>query len=149
MHGSWWIDSGLSKLVAMRERSIEYLFWAVSSIDELELSSSRIAMAKITTVITIMDDIFDDYATLEQLTCITEAITKGLDVSNLRNIPNNLTACLEFVLKTIHELTSEATKKQGRDMTPFVTKAVRILLQDPFNVFLRIIYNSYRKINFK
>nr|QIB02638.1 cedrol synthase [Taiwania cryptomerioides] len=120
---SWWVDSGISKLVAVRERSIEYFFWAVSSIDEVDLCSSRISMAKITTVVTIMDDFFDDYATLEQLKCITEAIVQGWNISIIKNIPNNLRTCLEFVFKTVHELTSEATKKQGRDMMPFVTKA--------------------------
>ncbi|GLJ38536.1 hypothetical protein SUGI_0785260 [Cryptomeria japonica] len=120
---SWWVDSGISKLLAIRERTIEYLFWAVSSADELELSSSRLALAKATTIITIMDDIFDDYATLEQLKCITEAIAQGWDVSIIKDIPSNLKTCIEFVFKAVLELTSDATEKQGCDMMPFVTKA--------------------------
>ncbi|GLJ38509.1 hypothetical protein SUGI_0784700 [Cryptomeria japonica] len=91
--------------------------------DEPELSSSRLALAKATTVITIMDDIFDDYATPEQLECITEAIAQGWDVSIIKDIPSNLKTCIEFVFKTVLELTSDATEKQGRDMMPFVTKA--------------------------
>ncbi|GLJ38505.1 hypothetical protein SUGI_0784630 [Cryptomeria japonica] len=79
-------------------------------------------MAKATTIITIMDDIFDDYATLEQLKCITKAITQGWDVSIIKDIPSNLKTCIEFVFKIVLELTSDATKKQGRDMMPFVTK---------------------------
>ncbi|XP_057827578.1 alpha-humulene synthase-like [Cryptomeria japonica] len=99
------------------------LFWAVSSIAELELSSSRLALEKATTIITIMDDIFDDYATLEQLKCITEAIAQGWDVSIIKDIPRNLKTCIEFIFKTVLELTSDATEKQGHDMMPFVTKA--------------------------
>ncbi|GLJ24616.1 hypothetical protein SUGI_0470780 [Cryptomeria japonica] len=142
---SWWVDSGISKLVAIRERSIEYLFWAVSSADEVELSSSRLVMAKATSIITIMDDIFDDYATLEQLKCITEAIAQGWDVSIIKDIPSNLKTCIEFVFKTVLELASDATEKQGRDMMPFVTKAVCILLRDPFNVLYNIICEYIEK----
>ncbi|GLJ38267.1 hypothetical protein SUGI_0779050 [Cryptomeria japonica] len=120
---SWWENSGISKLVATRERTMEYLLWAVCATDKLELSRSRIAMTKITCVVTLLDDIFDDYATLEQLKCITDAISQGWDISIIKDIPNNLKTCIEFVFKTVHELTSDATKEQGRDMMPFVTKA--------------------------
>ncbi|GLJ38504.1 hypothetical protein SUGI_0784620 [Cryptomeria japonica] len=120
---SWWVDSGISKLVATRERTIEFHFWAVSLADEEELSTSRVAFAKIVTAMTIMDDIYDDYGMLEELKCITEAIAQGWDVSIIKNITSNLKTCIEFCFKTILELTSDATKKQGRDMMPFVTKA--------------------------
>ncbi|GLJ38507.1 hypothetical protein SUGI_0784650 [Cryptomeria japonica] len=131
---SWWVDSGISKLVAIRERTIEYHFWTVSSADEVELSTSRVAFAKNVIAITIMDNIFHDYGTLEELKCSTEAIAQGWDVSIIKNISSNLKTCIQFSFKTILELTSDATKKQGRDMMPFVTKAVCILLQCPFNV---------------
>ncbi|GLJ38508.1 hypothetical protein SUGI_0784660 [Cryptomeria japonica] len=68
---SWWVDFGISKLVAIRERTIEYHFWVDSSVDEEELSTSRVAFAKLVTVMTIMDDIYDDYGTHEELKCIT------------------------------------------------------------------------------
>lgn len=87
-----------------------------------------------------MDDIFDDYATLEYLKCITDAISKNWDVSIIENIPNNLRTCFEFVSKTVHEMAIDATKYQGRDMMPFVTKAVCILLQYPLCIFFKVLY---------
>ncbi|GLJ24504.1 hypothetical protein SUGI_0468150 [Cryptomeria japonica] len=119
----WWVNSGVSKLIAMRERSIEYFLWGVSAADTMEFSSVRIAIAKLSTLATIMDDLFDDYATLDQVKLIKQAIVQGWDVSVVKNIPQNFKMCIEFVFKTMKELINEATKKQGRDMMPFITKA--------------------------
>ncbi|XP_059076398.1 alpha-longipinene synthase-like [Cryptomeria japonica] len=125
----WWVikegcdNSSVSKLIAMRERSIEYFLWGVSAADAMEFSCSRIAIAKISTVATIVDDLFDDYATLDQVKLIKQAIVQGWDVSVVKNIPQNFKMCVEFIFKTMKELINEATKKQGRDMMPFIMKA--------------------------
>nr|QGN65615.1 terpene synthase 9 [Taiwania cryptomerioides] len=119
----WWANSGLSKLIATRERTIEFLLWGVSSTDEVNFSTCRIALAKASTLATIMDDILDDYGTFEQLKLIKEAIVQGWDISIVKNIPENIKMCLEFVFKAVHELVDEANKMQGRDMMPFITKA--------------------------
>nr|QIB02637.1 longifolene synthase [Taiwania cryptomerioides] len=119
----WWANSGLSKLIATRERTIEYFLWGVSSTDEVKFSSSRITVAKVSTLATIMDDLFDDYATFEQLKLIKEAVVQGWDVSIVKNIPQSFKMCLEFVFQTVHELIDEANKIQGHDMMQFITKA--------------------------
>lgn len=124
---SWWANSGLSRLIAVRERSIEYYLLGVSVADDAEFGSSRMALAKASTVVSLLDDIFDDYLVLEQVELITKAIVQGWDISIIQNIPDNFKKIVEFCFKTIHELANEATKKQGRDMMPFITKAVRML----------------------
>ncbi|KAH9330490.1 hypothetical protein KI387_002598, partial [Taxus chinensis] len=119
----WWIDSGVPNLIKIRERTIELFLWAISAADELEFSKSRIVIAKITTLITIFDDLFDDYASLEELKIITKAVVQGWDVSLLQNIPNNFKEILLFIFKTVREFASTATERQGRDMMPHITKA--------------------------
>jgi len=124
----WWVNSEIPKIIAMRDRLIEYFFWGVSTADEVELSSTRISIAKISNCATLLDDLIDDYATYEQLQLFKEVIVQGWDVSIVANMPPNFKFCLEFIVKTVHEVTNEATKRQGRDMMPFITKAVCILL---------------------
>ncbi|XP_057860191.2 delta-selinene-like synthase, chloroplastic [Cryptomeria japonica] len=119
---SWWTDSRVSKSIAGRQRTIEYLLLAVSIADEVDFSSSRIAVAKTSVIITILDDLFDDYLTLEQIELITKSIVQGWDISLIQNLPKNFKAAIEFCFKTVHELASDATKKQGRDMMQFITK---------------------------
>nr|QGN65613.1 terpene synthase 7 [Taiwania cryptomerioides]QIB02639.1 terpene synthase [Taiwania cryptomerioides] len=120
---SWWDNSQISKLIAFRERTVEYLLMGISVVDEIEFCSTRIAVAKVATLATILDDLFDDYLNLDQVELVTNAIIQGWDISLLQNFPNSFKETLEFVFKTVHELASEATKEQGRDMTQFITKA--------------------------
>nr|QHZ00915.1 terpene synthase12 [Taiwania cryptomerioides] len=119
---SWWANSGLSKLFAARQRSVEYLLLGVGIVDELELSSSRMAVAKTSTIITMLDDLFDEYLTIEQVELITKAIVQGWDISIMQNIPDNFKTIIDFSFKTVHELAVDATKRQGRDMMQFITK---------------------------
>ncbi|GLJ38221.1 hypothetical protein SUGI_0778080 [Cryptomeria japonica] len=115
-------------MIALRERTIEYLLMGISVVDEMEFGSTRIAVVKATTLATILDDLFDDYLTLEQVELVVEVIIQGWNVSLIQNFPNNFKDIVEFVSKTINELSSDATKKQGHDMTQFLAKAVCILL---------------------
>lgn len=149
MYRRWWVDSGVPKLIAMRERSIEYLLWGVAAADEVEFSSTRIALSKITTAATIVDDLFDDYATFDQLRLVKQAIAQGWDVSIIKNMPQNFKMCLQFVFKDMKELINEATQKQGRDMMPFITKAVRILLQILLYTCFNIMATEYHSIELK
>ncbi|KAH9293739.1 hypothetical protein KI387_041058, partial [Taxus chinensis] len=119
----WWIDSGIPKLIKLRERSIEYFLWGISGADELEYFNSRITVAKLSNVITILDDLFDDYATIDQLELITEAVLQDWNVSLIENIPHNFKAIVLFLFKTVHELANAAAKRQGRDMMSHITKA--------------------------
>ncbi|GLJ38258.1 hypothetical protein SUGI_0778860 [Cryptomeria japonica] len=120
---SWWQNSGVSKLIAVKERSIEYYLLAVSVVDNAEFGSSRIVVAKTATLVSLLDDLFDNYLTLEQVELVTKAIVQGWNISIIQNIPNNFKKIVEFIFKTLHELTSEASQIQGRDMMQFITKA--------------------------
>ncbi|GLJ38272.1 hypothetical protein SUGI_0779180 [Cryptomeria japonica] len=63
---SWWENSRVTGLISIQQRPIEYYSLAVSAIDEVEFSSSRMALAKSLKIISLMDDLFDDYLAIEQ-----------------------------------------------------------------------------------
>ena len=142
-HCSWWKHSSVSKLIAVRKRSIEnylpnYLL-AVSVIYNVDFGSIRIALAKATTLVSLLDDLFDDYLTLDQVELITKAIVQGWNISIIENIPHNYKRIVEFIFKTLHELTSEASQIQGCDMMEFITKVVCILSLNYFLVTIIIL----------
>ncbi|GLJ38270.1 hypothetical protein SUGI_0779160 [Cryptomeria japonica] len=70
---SWWENSRVTGLISIQQRPIEYYSLAVSATDEVEFSSSRMALAKSLKIISLMDDLFDDYLTIEQWADYVEA----------------------------------------------------------------------------
>ncbi|XP_057860193.2 longifolene synthase-like, partial [Cryptomeria japonica] len=120
---SWWAACGIMKLISIRQRPMEYYLLGLSATDEEEFYSSRMAFTKSTTLLSLMDDLLDDYLTFEQVELVVKAITQGWDISIVQDIPTDFKRIIEFIFQTVHELANEATEKQGRDMMPFITKA--------------------------
>lgn len=99
MYHRWWVNSSVPRLIAMREWSIEYFLWGVSAADEVDCYSTRITISKLSIIATIVDDIFYDYATPNQLKLIKHVIVQGWDVSIMINMRQNFKMCLKFFSK--------------------------------------------------
>nr|AAK83561.1 delta-selinene synthase [Abies grandis] len=115
----WWRDSGISDLNFYRNRHVEYYFWAVIGIFEPEFSESRIAFAKTATVCTILDDLYDTHATLDELKIMTEGVRRW-DLSLIHDLPDYIKIAFQFFFNIADELIFEIVKQQGRDMTAIV-----------------------------
>lgn len=72
----WWRDEDMAKVEFFRHRHVEYYFFAVTGTFEPQFSQSRIAFAKICVAMTILDDLYDTYGTLEELRPFTEAMKR-------------------------------------------------------------------------
>ena len=71
----WWKDLDFSsKLPFGRDRVVECYFWIATACFEPQYSYARRIQTKILALITIIDDMFDAYGTLEELEFFTEAI---------------------------------------------------------------------------
>ncbi|MED6213153.1 hypothetical protein PIB30_090500, partial [Stylosanthes scabra] len=71
----WWSRIGLPKqLNFARDRLVESYFWGMGMSFEPDLEFSRTTLAKVTSLATIIDDLYDVYGTLEELELFTEAI---------------------------------------------------------------------------
>lgn len=55
---------------------MECFFWTVGMAYEPELSDLRKGLTKVTSLITIIDDIYDVYGTLEELELFTTAVER-------------------------------------------------------------------------
>ncbi|XP_006659166.1 beta-sesquiphellandrene synthase-like [Oryza brachyantha] len=71
----WWKELNVeSNLSFIRDRIVEMHFWMVGACSEAHYSLSRIILTKMTAFITILDDIFDTYATTDESMMLAEAI---------------------------------------------------------------------------
>ncbi|XP_038984288.1 alpha-humulene synthase-like [Phoenix dactylifera] len=73
----WWKALGLAKkLTFSRDRVVECYFWILGVYFEPHYSRARIYMTKFIALLSIMDDIYDNYGTVEELQTFTEVIQR-------------------------------------------------------------------------
>ncbi|KAJ0046477.1 hypothetical protein Pint_04280 [Pistacia integerrima] len=73
----WWNNVDfISKLSYSRQRMVEEYFWALGIIFEPQYAFGIRSMAKLICLLTLIDDTYDSYGTIEELTLFTEAVKK-------------------------------------------------------------------------
>lgn len=74
---SWWKELGLSKeLEFARNQPLKWYIWSMACLTDPSLSEQRIDLTKPISLIYIIDDIFDVYGTLDELTLFTQAVDR-------------------------------------------------------------------------
>eukprot|EP00253_Pinus_taeda_P006420 PITA_06420 len=121
IYNMWWAESYLPKLNFYRKRHVELYFWAVLSTFEPEFGSSRIAFAKISTLMTVLDDLYDTHGTLDEIRIFTEGM-KRWDSSLIGRLPDHIQKIFEFFINTANEWAAEVENKQRRDMAAYIRK---------------------------
>uniref|UniRef100_A0A0A0LMX2 Uncharacterized protein n=1 Tax=Cucumis sativus TaxID=3659 RepID=A0A0A0LMX2_CUCSA len=87
----WWKSSGLGqKLSFARDRLIESFFWTVGIGFEPEFSYFRRSLTKINALITIIDDVYDVYGSLDELELFTNAVERDLDELERGDVPKSI-----------------------------------------------------------
>lgn len=117
----WWTESYLPQVAFYRKRHVELYFWVLTGIFEPEFSSSRFSFTKISTIATVLDDLYDTYGTLEEIRIFTEGVRRW-DISFVACLPDHIKKIFEFFMKTANELAAEVEKTQGRDMQAYIRK---------------------------
>ena len=82
----WWKDLGLAKeLKLARDQPLKWYTWPMAALSDPSLSKQRIGLTKPISLIYIIDDIFDVYGTLDELTLFTQAVNRYVwPTSNFR-----------------------------------------------------------------
>lgn len=75
----WWKDLGLAaKMSFARDRLVECFFWSVAVYFEPNYSLARSILTKMIAITTVIDDVYDAFGTLDELTLFTDAIERWL-----------------------------------------------------------------------
>ncbi|CAI9282414.1 unnamed protein product [Lactuca saligna] len=125
----WWKNIGLaSKLSFVRDRLMECFFWSVGVIFEPQYNSCRVELTKVCTLITVIDDIYDVYGSLDDLVMFTNVV-KRWDINAVKHMPEYLQLCFRTLYNTIIEIGSKTSIAQGEDVIPLLVKVWGDLLE--------------------
>lgn len=64
------------ELKLARDQPLKWFAWAMGILPDLRFSDERIELTKSVSLIYVLDDIFDLYGTLEELTLFTDAVNR-------------------------------------------------------------------------
>ncbi|XVF87632.1 hypothetical protein PTKIN_Ptkin18bG0135700 [Pterospermum kingtungense] len=104
---NWWKELGLSKeLEFARDQPLKWYICSMACLTDPSLSEERIDLTKPISLIYIIDDIFDVYGTLDELTLFTQAVD-GWDYAATDPLPDYMKICF----KALHDITDEISHK--------------------------------------
>ncbi|XP_038900957.1 terpene synthase 10-like [Benincasa hispida] len=119
---SWWKNTELGqKLSFARDQLMENFYWTIGIGFEAELTYFRRMGTKIVSLITMIDDVYDVYGTLEELKLFTNAIERW-DIVAMDQLPEYMKQCLLTLYDSINEIASEALSNHGVDVMQYLKK---------------------------
>ncbi|KAF8685816.1 hypothetical protein HU200_043723 [Digitaria exilis] len=110
----WWMDLGLSdEIPVVRDQVVKWYMWPMTTLHGPSLSRYRvlqgssfsryrIEIAKIISLVYVVDDIFDLIGTLEELSLFTEAVKMWNT-----DAPDSLPSCMRSCYNTLYTITNE------------------------------------------
>ncbi|XP_022721028.1 alpha-farnesene synthase-like [Durio zibethinus] len=112
----WWRNLGLMEhLNFTRDRLAESFLCAVGLAYEPQYSCFRKCLTKITTMILIIDDVYDVYGSLEELEQFTDAVDRW-DSSKIQQLPGCMKICFQALYDIIIEISHDIHELNGCDV---------------------------------
>ncbi|KAF5478797.1 hypothetical protein F2P56_005327 [Juglans regia] len=100
----WWKDLDFSrKLPFIRDRVVECYFWVLGVYFEPQYCSARRMLTKVISMISVIDDIYDVYGTIEELDLFTEAIERW-EMSAADKLPEYMKMSYQALLDVYTEM---------------------------------------------
>nr|AIS39006.1 terpene synthase 1 [Salvia miltiorrhiza] len=119
----WWNNSCLAeKLPFVRDRLVESYFWAIALFESHENGYHRKTAAKIITLITALDDVYDIYGTLDELELFTDAIRRW-DTESMNRLPYYMQLFYFVIYNLVSEMAYDILKEQGFISIPYLQKS--------------------------
>nr|WIM34770.1 alpha-bisabolol synthase [Chrysanthemum indicum] len=114
-----------------RDRIVECYFWGLASRFEPQYSRTRIFLAKVIALVTLIDDTYDAYGTYEELKIFTEAIQRW-SIACLDTIPQYMKPIYKLLMDMYTEMEEILAKEGKTDIfncgKEFVKDFVRVLM---------------------
>ncbi|XP_019178967.1 PREDICTED: vetispiradiene synthase 3-like [Ipomoea nil] len=109
----WWKELDFATtLPYARDRAVECYFWALGVYFEPQYSKARVMPAKNISIVSILDDTYDAYGTLEELDVYTDVIQRW-DISEIDRLPNYMKISYKALLELFDE-DDKNLSKEGR-----------------------------------
>lgn len=125
---SWQADLDVeSKLPQFRSRVVEGCVWAVATAFEPRYALARIMYMKILLALSLSDDLYDAYGTMDELNSYTKAIER-LDVDCIQGLPDYCKICYNINLNVFSEFDEELVKQGSYYDLSFYKEAFKLNL---------------------
>ncbi|CAK8572267.1 unnamed protein product [Lathyrus sativus] len=120
----WWKGTGLaSRLGFGRDRLMECFFLSVGMAPlDPKFNDLRRGLTKVFSLITLIDDIYDVYGTLDELELFTRAV-ESWDINAIKVLPEYMKIFFLALYNTVNELAYDALKETGHDILSYLVKA--------------------------
>ncbi|XP_048140753.1 (-)-germacrene D synthase-like [Rhodamnia argentea] len=124
----WWKDIDVArKFPFARDRIVELFFRMAGAYFQPEFAVARDILTRSTALISILDDIYDVYGTLEELVPFTDAIERW-DVAGMDGLPEYMQAYYKVLLDLYDEIGNELAMR-GRSYRLTYAKEARMKKQ--------------------
>ncbi|XP_057787994.1 cineole synthase 1, chloroplastic-like isoform X2 [Salvia miltiorrhiza] len=118
----WWERLGLVKeLPFVRDRIVECYYWTTGVLEHRQHGYERIMLTKINALITTIDDVFDIYATFQELQLFTTVIRRW-DLESMKQLPRYMQICYLALYNFVNEMAYDTLKDKGFNSIPFLRK---------------------------
>ncbi|KAL7105814.1 hypothetical protein ACP275_07G069200 [Erythranthe tilingii] len=123
----WWNNFDLkSKLPYARDRLTECYLWGVAFHFEPKYSYVRKAVAIAVQMVTVIDDTYDNYATLNEAQLFTDVLERW-DMNEIGQLPDYMKPVYQFIMSIYEDYEREATKQGKSFAIPSYKEAVKQL----------------------
>nr|J7LH11.1 RecName: Full=(+)-epi-alpha-bisabolol synthase; AltName: Full=Terpene synthase 8; Short=LdTPS8 [Phyla dulcis]AFR23372.1 (+)-epi-alpha-bisabolol synthase [Phyla dulcis] len=114
----WYSKTHLpEKLAFARDRLVESYLWGLGLASEPHHKYCRMMVAQSTTLISIIDDIYDVYGTLDELQLFTHAVDRW-DIKYLEQLPEYMQICFLALFNTVNERSYDFLLDKGFNVIP-------------------------------
>ncbi|XP_030462407.1 (+)-alpha-terpineol synthase-like [Syzygium oleosum] len=117
----WWVELGANKMTFCRDRLVEHYFWCCAMVFEPQYTDFREMTTKLTNMVTLIDDIYDVYGTLEELELLTDFIVRW-DITDIDKLPLTIRACFLALYNTTNEIGYWTIRERGINPIPYMRK---------------------------
>ncbi|GER53155.1 limonene synthase [Striga asiatica] len=125
----WWEQTGLAKTLPFaRDRVVECYLLAIGDLFQPQYGYSRITNAKVNVLVTIIDDMFDVYGTLDELHLFNDAVQRW-DVDGIEKLPHYMQMCFLALNNFVNEMAYDVLKEHGVFVIPHLRRSWADLCQ--------------------
>ncbi|XP_048127387.1 beta-bisabolene synthase-like [Rhodamnia argentea] len=118
----WWVELGANKMTFFRDRLVEHYFWNCAMVFEPQYTTYREMTTKLTCMVTLIDDVYDVYGTLEELELLTNFIVRW-DITDIDKLPPIIRDSYMALYNTTNEIGYWTMRELGINTIPYMRKA--------------------------
>ncbi|XP_026388837.1 terpene synthase 10-like [Papaver somniferum] len=120
----WWRDLALDEPLGFaRNRLVECFLWSIGLNSEPKYRNVRRQITKIGYLLTVIDDVYDVYGSLDELKLFTKAVERW-DINKVNNLPHYMKICFFALYNTVNETGYENLRNNiNLDVMPYLKKS--------------------------